>query len=66
MWYYTDRIENTASNSSIIACIPCHGNMFTEPLHVNDKADYTEPLPSNDKGIFTKPLPSNDKGYTKT
>jgi hypothetical protein len=33
----TNRIENDASNnSSIVACIHCHGNVSTEPLPSND------------------------------
>jgi hypothetical protein len=34
----TDHIENDASNSySTVACIRCHGNVFTEPLPSNDR-----------------------------
>jgi hypothetical protein len=35
-----DRIENdAANNSSVVACIHCHRNVFTEPLPSNDRGD---------------------------
>jgi hypothetical protein len=35
-----DSIENEASNNySMDACIPCRGNLFTEPLTINDRRD---------------------------
>jgi hypothetical protein len=35
-----DCTEEDASNiSSIVACIPCRGNAFTEPLPSNDRRD---------------------------
>jgi hypothetical protein len=38
--YDMDSIENDASNnSSIVACIRCSGNVFTEPLPSNEMRD---------------------------
>jgi hypothetical protein len=35
-----DSIENYGSNnSSIVVCIRCHGNAFTEPLLSTDRRD---------------------------
>jgi hypothetical protein len=36
-----DRKENDASINSIVACISCSGNVFTEPLPSNDREEYT-------------------------
>jgi hypothetical protein len=41
--------NDAINNSSIVACIRCRGNVFTEPL------------PSSDREIFTKPLPSKGR-----
>jgi hypothetical protein len=38
LWYVTDRMENDASNNySIVTCIRCRGNVFTEPLPSNNR-----------------------------
>jgi hypothetical protein len=34
-----DYTENTASNSSIVECIRCHSNVFTEPLSSKVQGD---------------------------
>jgi hypothetical protein len=34
--YDTDGVENDGSNDSIVACIRCSGNVFTEPLPRSD------------------------------
>jgi hypothetical protein len=40
LWYDMDRTENEASNySSVVACIRCGVNVFTEPLPSNDRRD---------------------------
>jgi hypothetical protein len=35
----TDLRTQAANNSSIVACIRCRGNVFTEPLPSNDRRD---------------------------
>jgi hypothetical protein len=49
-----DRTEND-SNSSIAACIRCHGNVFAEPLPSNDKRGYTD-TETDETDLWSTPL----------
>lgn len=37
-----DHTENKLSNSFVVACIRCPGNIFTEPLHSNYGGTHTD------------------------
>jgi hypothetical protein len=54
--YDTDRIENDASNNSIVAGIGCHGNVSTEPLHSNYMRDTHMDTQTNERDLRSAPL----------
>jgi hypothetical protein len=48
----TNNIENDASNiASIVACIRCSANVFTEPLPSNDRGNIRTDTETDERGL---------------